>query len=144
MIFDYNKHIDLLNVSESLYGPGSDLSRLYAGTAKEATQILTNCKSIQEYNIHSLNAKVIVNGDKLAKKELKKIKKEIKEKLRLLEGKSGYSINTAITCHAFSVTRIENGKIYLVDPYNTSIEIEFDIDDFVDNYCNHLEISYFN
>ena len=144
LIFDYNKHIDLLNVSESLYGPGSDLSRLYAGTAKEATQILTNCKSIQEYNIHSLNAKVIVNGDKLAKKELKKIKKEIKEKLRLLEGKSGYSINTAITCHAFSVTRIENGKIYLVDPYNTSIEIEFDIDDFVDNYCNHLEISYFN
>lgn len=111
----------------------SMLYNLYGGNAKEATILLTDNKKNIEYNMHAITDK----------KARKKIKKEIKEMLYSLQNKSGYSINTAIYSHAFAVSRIENGKIYLINPYNANLEIEFKIDDFVENYCNHLEISDF-
>ena len=119
------------------------LYNLYSGTPEEALEMLTgkNATTTTYY---------IDNGDKYygaaTTKEKSKTRKtqhkEIKKLLQDLDGKTGYTVNIAVEGHALAVTKIENGKVYVQDPYNTKLESSYTIDE-ITKICDYIEITNF-
>lgn len=129
--------------SESASGSGL-LSHLYAGTPEEALQMLTgNNVETKKYYIDNTDSYYGVKHSKDKTKLRKEQHKEIKEILQNLDGKSGYVVNIGFGGHAFAVTKVENGKVCVQDPYNTKIESIYTIDELA-KLCDYIEFSRIN
>jgi len=76
---------------------------------------------------------------------------KIKEELLEYSGKDGYILNVGVhpfgknsagltVNHAYSIKRVENGKVYLENPYDTKYEIAVPIEEFIKN-CGYWSVS---
>ncbi len=140
---------DVFDVASYVYSSelngsrNASLSRLYAGTPDEAVEMLTgkNAKT-KKYYINQDDAYL---GTKLSKDEEKlraKQRAEIRKHLEDMDGKKGFTANIAIGNHAYTISRVENGKVYVQDPYNTKVEQSFSMDEII-KLCRYMEISEF-
>ncbi len=140
LIFDLSSYLFASRMSGNKSGI---LYNLYSGSPEEAIEMLTDRKkTVKKYSIDKSHeytgANVETNKNKIQKQQ-----KEIKSILEKLEGKTNYTINVGMDGHAFAVTRIENGRVYVQDPYNTKIESSYTIDELV-KLCQYVEITKFD
>ena len=117
------------------------LSNLYSGTSEEALEMLTgkNATTVTYY-IDNSDKYYGAASTKEHSKTRKTQHKEIKKLLQNLDGKIGYTVNIAVEGHAYAVTKIENGKVYVQDPYNTKLESYYTIDE-ITKMCDYIEIT---
>ena len=136
-----NNYAENSNPMNSIYNAGRTeghfLRNLYAGRHDEAVEMLTGNK-----NTKIMDLTESVDQTKAEKTELKAKRNSLMQQLKDVEGKTNVSINVGIGPHAYAVSRIEDGKIYLVDPYKTSEEMVYTIKEFV-NICRFCTITQF-
>jgi len=93
------------------------LRRLESGTLSHSLELLTGNKAV------TIRKHITTNMSLRERWALRRTQREIINKLKYIEGKNNYVVSVGIGTHAYAVSRIENGKVYLTNPYNTSVEI---------------------
>ena len=105
------------------------LTNLYAGNLEDGFGLFTGETDIE----------VIDLPETLSKTDRKQQQEKVKETLKKYEGVKDVNINIGLGNHACAISRIEDGKVYIVDPYYGVEEQVYSFDE-VAKDCRTLAI----